>query len=86
MEYKILIKLHLPEIEDIYEIYIPINKTVGQIISLLNHLVSDITQVYPTVQSARLYNRRTGTLYDHALRIIETDIRNGTELVMISTP
>ena len=46
MEYKVLIKLFVPEIEEAYEAYIPINKTVGQVSVLLNHMVSKIGRAH----------------------------------------
>ena len=37
MEYKVLIRIYVPEIEENYEIYIPINKTVYQTITTFNN-------------------------------------------------
>ncbi|MBR3236443.1 hypothetical protein IKF92_02065 [Candidatus Saccharibacteria bacterium] len=84
MEYKVLVKLFVPEIENAYEAYIPINKTVGQVSLLLNHMVSSLSGVYPAESNIILYNRRTNTPYDRGILVRDTDIRNGTELVMIS--
>ena len=39
MDYKVLIRLYVPEIEQNYEVYIPINKTISQVLILLNKLV-----------------------------------------------
>ena len=36
MDYKILIKLFLPELEQSFEMYIPVNRTIGQVIELMN--------------------------------------------------
>ena len=43
MEYKVLIRLYIPEIEQNYEIYIPINKTISQVLVMLNKLVTNIS-------------------------------------------
>ncbi len=83
MEYKILIKLFLPELEQSYEMYIPVNRTVGQVIELMNKVVNDITlNIYPVKEGLQLMNRRDNTLYDYNELIRNTNIRNGTELVM----
>ena len=83
MEYKILIKLFLPELEQSYEMYIPVNRTVGQVIELMNKVVNDITlNIYPVKEGLQLMNRRDNTLYDYNELIRNTSIRNGTELVM----
>ena len=48
MTYKILIKLFVPEIEENFEFYIPINKHVDEVIEVLNKAVNDISfGVYP---------------------------------------
>ncbi len=83
MEYKVLIKLYVPEIEQSFEMYIPINKTVSQVVILLNKLINNITNgVYPIKKNIYLYNRRIIETYDMSAVIRNTDIRNGTELVI----
>ena len=82
MEYKVLIKLIVPEIEESYEMYIPINKTVGEIAELLCRLVNDLSKVYPLRKNASLCNRYSDYIYEKNKTIRETDIRNGTELVL----
>lgn len=84
MEYRVLIKLYAPEIEEIYEIYIPINKTIGEIAVLLNKLVNELSEAYPIKPDVELYNRRTGALYAKNSVVRDTDIRHGTELIIIS--
>jgi len=83
MEYKILIRLYVPEIEQDYEIYIPINKTVSQVSVLLNNLINNISgNVYPTKKKIKIYNRRTLEEYNPKEVIRNTNIKNGTELVI----
>lgn len=82
MEFKVLIKLYVPEIEEVYEMYIPINKTVGEIAELLSKLVNDLSKVYPIKKNASLCNRFSGIIYEKSNPILKTDIRNGTELII----
>ncbi len=83
MDYKILIKLFLPELEQNFEMYIPVNRTIGQVIELMNKVVNDITlNVYPIKEGLQLMNRRNNTFYEYNELIRNTNIRNGTELVM----
>ncbi len=84
MEYKVLIKLIVPEIEESYEAFIPINKTVGEVLMLLNQMVNNLSAVYPLKNGALLYNRYTGIIYTGNVFVRDTDIKNGTELVMVS--
>lgn len=83
MTYKVLVKIYIPEIEENYEIYIPINKTIFQVTKLLNCIISEITsKVYPIKDVNKLSNRQTGVIYDYNLLVRESDIRNGSELVL----
>ena len=83
MDYKILIKLFLPELEQSFEMYIPVNRTIGQVIEFMNKVVNDITlNVYPIKEGLQLMNRRNNTFYEYNDLIRNTNIRNGTELVM----
>ena len=83
MDYKVLVKVYVPEIEQDFEMYVPINKTVSQVLILLNKLINNITnEVYPIKQYIRLYNRRTFQVYNMETAIRDTDIRNGSEIVI----
>ncbi len=82
MKYKVLIKLYVPEIEETYEMYIPINKTIGEICELLTKIVNDLSKVYPVRKNACLCNRRSGFIYDKNQNIKDSDIKNGSELVI----
>lgn len=82
MDYKVLIKLYVPEIEESYELRIPINKYVGEVAESLTKIVNELSKVYPVKQTANLCNRQTGTIYQKNYIIRQTDIRNGTELVL----
>ncbi|NLC48219.1 MAG: hypothetical protein GX758_02545 [Tenericutes bacterium] len=83
MEYKILIKLYVPQIEQSFEMYIPVNRTISQVKVLLNNVINDITVgIYPIKDNITLVNRRENTIYEDALVIRDTSIKNGSELVM----
>lgn len=82
MDYRILIKLYVPQIEESYEMYIPTNKTVGEICYLLSNLVNDLSKVYPIKNNLNLCDKFTGKIYDKNLVIKDANIKNGTELVL----
>lgn len=84
MDYKVLIKLYAPEIEQSYDVYIPVNKSVGQVLKLLNKIVnSESLDTYPIKTSLKLINKNTFRVYNQTEIIRQTDIKNGTELVII---
>ncbi|MBR2708865.1 hypothetical protein IKE98_00840 [Candidatus Saccharibacteria bacterium] len=84
MEYKVLVRLFVPEIGEEYEIYIPINKFVGEVVESINQLTNSMSSgILPIKDEIYLINRQTGACYSGDTLIRDTDIRNGTELVMI---
>ncbi len=84
MNFKILVKLIVPEIQEEYELYIPINKTVGYCTKLFMKMITERYNVFPEETKANLYNRRTGEYYKSSLLIRNTNIRNGTELILLT--
>ena len=84
MKNKVLIKLLIPEIDEVYDIYIPVNKRIGSTILLINKAVSEISSgQYLCSDEYSLYNRETGDKYDAKLVVRDTDIKNGTNLILI---
>ena len=84
MESKILIELIVPELEASYDIFIPITKRVGNIIALLAKAISELGINYPLTPSMGLYNKNTSEKYNPDDMVYETNISNGTILVLIS--
>ena len=83
MDYKVLVNIFVPETEQVFEMYIPINKTVSQVLILAIKLINNITcDVYPIKTTAKLYNRRTKEIYDDSVLIRDTTIRNGSQLII----
>jgi len=81
---KILVKLYVPIIEQQYEIWIPANKRIYNIIDLLTKAVNELSGGYYKVSKPpSLYDKASGKPYDINLSIKETTIRNGTEIVLI---
>lgn len=84
MKNKVLIHLIVPEIDEKYNLYIPINKKVGNVIVLLNRAVKEFSNGnYQGTSKTGIYNSITGEKYSINVLIRETDIRNGTSLVII---
>lgn len=84
MKNKILIKLSVPEIDEEYDIFIPINKRIGNIILLINKAITEFSNgEYILKDIYSLYNKETGARYDERLLVRETDIRNGTNIVLM---
>ena len=84
MKNKILIELIVPEIDAKYNLYIPINKKVGNIIVLLNKAIKELSDgVYDGTSKTSIYDRETGERFSVNSLIRETTIRNGSKLILI---
>ena len=82
---KVLVELIVPEIDKTYQIYLPINKKIGNIINLLNEAIFELSNgELPQSKSNSLYNVDTLEMYLSDTLLINTNIRNGTRLVLIS--
>lgn len=85
MKNKVLVNLNIPEINEEYSLYLPINKKIGNIIILLNKAISELTNgEFPISNFNSLYNKSTGKKYEVDVLLIDTDIRNGTKLILLS--
>ena len=81
---KVLIKLYVPVLEEKYEIWIPLNKRIINVTKLLVRSINELSGgEYVPNSFPLLYDRATGKTIDVNLIVNDTEIRNGTELVMI---
>ena len=85
MKNKVLVSIIVPEIDKKYDVYLPVNKKVGNIINLLNKAISEMTDgEYLLSESNCLYNISTKEKYASDILLINTNIRNGSSLVLLS--
>ncbi len=81
---KVLVKVFFPQIDKCYDVWIPLNKKIQSIISLLAKGVNDLNNgIFQPNTMSILYNRLTGEYYDYNVTVQNTNIRNGTELILI---
>ena len=84
MKNKILIELIVPEVDEKYNIYIPINKKVGNVVVLLSKALKELTNgTFDGTNKTCLYDRITGEKYPINSLIRETNITNGSSLILI---
>jgi hypothetical protein len=81
---KIIIKLFVPKIDREYDVFIPTNKRISSVIALLVKAINELSNgSFSPSQMPMLYNKITAQSYDINMTIKESDIRNGTELILI---
>ena len=74
MENKVLIELIVPELEEKFDIFIPITKRVGNIIALLAKAITELGIDYNLTPSMGIYNRNTSQQYNPNDLIYNTSI------------
>ena len=83
MENKILVELMVPELEVSYDVFIPVTKRVGNLIALLVKAISELGIEYEFDIKLALYNRFTAEKYSPNSLVYETNIKNGTILILM---
>lgn len=82
---KVFVKLEVPEIDRVYDIYLPVNKKIGNIINLLNQAIYEMTNGELALSKENaLYNKTTKERYSPDVLLLNTSIRNGTVLILVS--
>jgi hypothetical protein len=84
MQYKILVQFHIPEIEEEYEAYIPINKTIGEVSNLLLRVIREKYNTFAEGGNIKMYDKYTYKVYRENDLVRNTGIKNGSELIVIS--
>lgn len=85
MKNKVLIKLIVPELDATFDVFIPVNELVWKIKKLILKSVSDLNNINITNNlDCVLINKDNSKIYNNNEIILETDIRNSSELILIS--
>ncbi len=85
MENKVLIKLIVLELDSCFDVFIPVNEILWKVKKLLIKSVSDLTNIPLDINGDYvLINKDNSRIYDNNCVVIDTDIRNGSELILIS--
>lgn len=83
MKNKVLVKIIVPDIDETYDVFIPISKKIGEVIILIVKAINQMNPNNILPDNKILYNRNTGKNYTPNEMVKYTDIRNGTNLILI---
>ena len=84
MNNKVLVELVVPVLEVSYDVFLPINRKIGNVIELISKLVSDLSGGYFVANDNNfLYSGDTGDKYPIDVLVINTDIRNGSKIILM---
>lgn len=81
---KILIELEIPIIEKKYDLFIPVNKRVGTIKRLIEGALTELTDnAYIIKEDTNIYSKETGEIYDVNENVRDTDLKNGSRIILL---
>ena len=84
MNNKILVKILVPEIDEVYDVFIPINIRIGMVIKLLNDSLTEVsTGLYVVKNNRKIYNVVDANPYPFNKLVRETNIRNGSTIIFM---
>lgn len=85
MNNKVLIKLSFPKLDKTYDILIPVNELIWKVKKLIIKSISDLEGIKLNINDNYiLLNKINNRIYNNNEIIIDTDIRNSTELLLIN--
>ena len=81
---KVLVSVYVPYIEQSYDLYIPINKKIIYIKKLIISSIIELTDNnFKANNDICLSNKNSNKIYYDDEFVIDTDIRNGTKLILM---
>lgn len=81
---KVLVFVYVPLIEQEYNLFIPVNRKIGLIKKILGNSIIELSDGnYQVNDCINLYNKTTNRIYDDNMYVMDTDIRNGTKLILL---
>lgn len=80
---KILITVVVPSIEEKYDIYIPISKTIQVTKKLLIKIVNELSNGHFPLKEDCVIMSDTGVVYENKLTIKECGLKNADKVILI---
>lgn len=85
MNNKVLIKLIVPEIDSKFDVFIPVNELIWKIKKMLVKSINDVEGVkFEMNGNYILLKKDNSRIYKNNEIVIDTDIRNASELFLFS--
>lgn len=84
MDNKILLEVFIPLVEESYDVFVPVNKTMGTIKKVIEKGIVDLSDNgYAIKNDTNLYSKETGEIYNVNLKLTETNLKNGSQVILI---
>ena len=79
---KVNVEVIVPSIGKKFSVFIPVNKTVGEVIVILNNTIDQLTGFFPFNKKLSLFGVLENKIFDCNVEIINSGIKNGSILVL----
>ena len=81
---KVLVDLFVPALEQTYDIFVPLQSPMHEVVELMKKAVVDMSDGrFVANETTSLCNREDGTIININLSVYELGIRNGSRLMLI---
>ena len=83
MKDKVLVEIIIPSVELSYDVYIPVCRKVGNVIGLVTKSIFELSNgLFVADEFTMFYDYNTGTPYQPDQIIKDTNIRNGSKVIL----
>ena len=84
IENKVLVSVNVPSLEKKYDAYFPVNRKIYSVINMLKNSLFELSLgSFNVSDDYVLYNALTGDVYDMNKLVRDTDIRNGSIVILL---
>ena len=83
MTNKILVTVIVPMIEEEYDIYIPVSKTIKLTLKLLSKTINELSEGHFPLKENNVLLSSTGAMFTNNFTIKDCGIKNGDKIVLI---
>ena len=83
MDFRVYITLEVPILDTSYELLVPIDRRIHDLIDLLRENIKELKENYYQNKIPNIFNKSNGELYDMNLIIKDSNIKTGTRLILM---
>ena len=83
MDFRVYVTLDIPILDKKYELLVPIDRRIHDLISLLKENIKELNENYYKDKIPNVYNKSNGQMYDMNEIIKNSNIKTGTRLILL---
>lgn len=81
---KVLIELHLPAAMEVYDIFVPKQSTIGEVMFLLGQILPELSGgLFEVSAGTILCDRKTGKIFSPSQTTVQAGLTDGAEVYII---